>query len=91
MSDELIRGREAYAQKRWGTAYEAFATAAEAGPLDAPDQWRLALAAYLTGRDAFNHGTSKSKVISTRRSLPTVFKYIDEAISLVPSNTPPLV
>jgi ATP/maltotriose-dependent transcriptional regulator MalT len=51
---ELARGREAYDARRWDTAYQALAAAdrdRRAG-LSPDDLWRLAMAAYLTGRDA---------------------------------------
>jgi DNA-binding CsgD family transcriptional regulator len=52
MGDTLELGRTAYADARWDAAYEALARADAADPLAPQDLWRLALAAYLTGRDA---------------------------------------
>ena len=47
----LAQARASFAQRSWGDAYEQFATADAATPLDLDDLERLALAAYLTGRD----------------------------------------
>lgn len=52
MDDFLDPGRTAYDEARWDAAYEALARAHAAHPLESPDLWRLAMAAYLTGRDA---------------------------------------
>jgi DNA-binding NarL/FixJ family response regulator len=52
MVDSLERGRDAYDRARWETAYDALARANAADLLEPPDLWRLAMAAYLTGRDA---------------------------------------
>jgi DNA-binding CsgD family transcriptional regulator len=49
--DELSRGRNAYASHAWNEAYVALARADEALPLEAEDLDRLALSAYLIGRD----------------------------------------
>jgi len=51
MRDSLEQGRTAYDEARWYAAYEALTRANAAGPLEPRDLWRLALAAYLTGRD----------------------------------------
>jgi DNA-binding CsgD family transcriptional regulator len=51
--DELERGREAYANRRWLDAYEALSGADAASPLEADDVERLATSAALIGeRDA---------------------------------------
>jgi len=47
----LERGRQAFEQRGWGTAYAALSELAADGVLDASDLERLAAAAYLTGRD----------------------------------------
>jgi DNA-binding CsgD family transcriptional regulator len=47
----LERAREAFGQRAWGDAYKQFAIADAATPLDLDDLERLALAAYLAGRD----------------------------------------
>lgn len=52
MDDLLERGRAAYAAAQWDASYEALAAADASQPLEPPDVWRLAMAAYLTGRDA---------------------------------------
>jgi DNA-binding CsgD family transcriptional regulator len=51
MDRELERGREAYGGRQWEAARALLAAADAQHPLSAPDLWRLALAAYLTGRD----------------------------------------
>ena len=52
MSDSLEQGRTAYEESRWDAAYQSLARANARNLLDPRDLWRLALAAYLTGRDA---------------------------------------
>jgi ATP/maltotriose-dependent transcriptional regulator MalT len=47
----VSEGREAFERKAWGEAYAALAGAAARGELEAADLRRLAVAAYLTGRD----------------------------------------
>lgn len=47
----LEQARTSFAQRAWGDAYERFAAADDATPLDLDDLERLALAAYLSGRD----------------------------------------
>ncbi len=48
---ELREGREAFEQRAWKRAHEAFSSAHRAGPLEPDDLWRLALASYLIGRE----------------------------------------
>ena len=50
-SDELERGREAYARRAWSDAYESLSGADEADPLGAQDLELLATSAYMLGRD----------------------------------------
>jgi DNA-binding CsgD family transcriptional regulator len=45
----LERGRDAFARRSWEEARDELAAAHEAGALDPPDLWRLALALHLTG------------------------------------------
>lgn len=47
----LERGRAAYAELSWTTAYTSLTQADEVGPIDVDDLWRLATAAYMLGRD----------------------------------------
>jgi DNA-binding NarL/FixJ family response regulator len=46
------RGRDAFARQRWGDAYAQLSAADRAAPLAPDDLERLAVAAYLAGRDA---------------------------------------
>jgi DNA-binding CsgD family transcriptional regulator len=48
---ELERGREHYGRRAWADAYQSFALAAQAAPLEGEDLELLAMAAYLIGRD----------------------------------------
>jgi DNA-binding CsgD family transcriptional regulator len=48
---DLERGRECYARRAWGDAYQALALADQATPLAADDLELLAMSACLTGRD----------------------------------------
>jgi DNA-binding CsgD family transcriptional regulator len=50
-SPELERGRRAFRERDWSAAYEALAGADRTAPLPVEDLERLAVAAYLTGRD----------------------------------------
>ena len=50
--DHVERGRECYRRGAWSSAYEALLSADQATPLDADDLDRLAVTAFLTGRDA---------------------------------------
>lgn len=50
-SPDLERGRRAYREREWSAAHEALARADAATPLRVEDLERLAVAAYLTGRD----------------------------------------
>jgi ATP/maltotriose-dependent transcriptional regulator MalT len=58
-ADALARGREAYARRAWGEAYQALAEAdaGAAAHLQPPDLERLATAAYLAGHD-HEHATA---------------------------------
>jgi DNA-binding CsgD family transcriptional regulator/tetratricopeptide (TPR) repeat protein len=47
----LVQARASFARRSWGEAYAQFAAAGAAAPLDLDDLEKLALAAYLTGRD----------------------------------------
>jgi DNA-binding CsgD family transcriptional regulator len=47
----ITEGRDAFERMAWGEAYAALSEAAEGGELVAADLRRLAVAAYLTGRD----------------------------------------
>jgi DNA-binding CsgD family transcriptional regulator len=49
--DELDRGRESYARRAWGEAYESLTRAHRSSPLEAGDLELLATAAYMLGRD----------------------------------------
>jgi DNA-binding CsgD family transcriptional regulator len=49
---ELDRAREHYQRRAWADAYQAFLRADQETPLAAEDLERLAMAAYLVGRDA---------------------------------------
>ena len=51
MGQQLERGRNSYAQHCWADAHAAFVLADDETPLEAEDLERLAMAAYLTGRD----------------------------------------
>lgn len=48
----LATGRDAFARRAWGAAFEALSAADAEAPLQPDDLDRLAVAAYLTGRDA---------------------------------------
>ena len=50
-SDELERGREAYARSAWTAAYESLARADELSPLAAEDLELMAISAYMLGRE----------------------------------------
>ena len=47
----LQRGRRAYEQRSWAESYRLLHAADREAPLDADDLERLAIAAYLVGRD----------------------------------------
>jgi DNA-binding NarL/FixJ family response regulator len=49
--DALDRGRVAYAEQRWGEAYDQLVSAERSGALGIEDLERLAVAAYVTGKD----------------------------------------
>lgn len=48
---KLEEGRACYARRAWASAFELLSGADRATPLEAPDLERLAMAAYLIGRD----------------------------------------
>src|SRR5262245_66695680 len=50
-ADTLARGREALRQKAWAEAYALMSEAQRATPVEPEDLERLALAAYLVGKD----------------------------------------
>lgn len=50
-TDELRQGREAFGRQSWATAYGVFSAADRASPLGLDDLERLAVAAYLIGKD----------------------------------------
>ncbi|MCR4266911.1 LuxR family transcriptional regulator [Nitratireductor sp. ZSWI3] len=50
-ADQLMRGRQAYEERAWDDAYAFLSHAHEAASLAVDDLERLAMAAYLTGRD----------------------------------------
>jgi DNA-binding CsgD family transcriptional regulator len=50
--NDLERGRERYQARAWASAHEAFARADDVQPLEAEDLERMAVSAYLLGRDA---------------------------------------
>lgn len=49
--DDLARGREAFAGRAWNHAFTLFSAADRQAPLEGEDLLRLAMAAFLTGRD----------------------------------------
>ena len=49
--NHLEHGRERYRRREWGDAYNALLSADQIAPLEADDLDRLAIAAYLIGRD----------------------------------------
>jgi ATP/maltotriose-dependent transcriptional regulator MalT len=51
VAEQLRIGREAFTAQAWALAHEALSAADGDGELDPDDLYRLALAAYLTGRD----------------------------------------
>lgn len=50
-TDAITRGRESYARRAWRDAYDELSVADELASLEAGDLDRLAMAAYLIGRD----------------------------------------
>ena len=48
---DLEQGRAAYAGRAWRSAFESLSRADEDGPLEVEDVERLAISAYLLGRD----------------------------------------
>ena len=50
-ADALDRGRESFGRQAWGDAFALLSAADQESPLEAEDLERLAMAAYLTGRD----------------------------------------
>ena len=60
-AEQLTIGREAFTARSWARAYEALAGADRDGDLGTDDLDRLALSAYLTGRDAaYEHALERS-------------------------------
>jgi DNA-binding CsgD family transcriptional regulator/tetratricopeptide (TPR) repeat protein len=57
VSRQLGRARSCYEQRAWAEAYQAFSRADQDAPLGAEDLERLAMAAYLVGRDDEYLGT----------------------------------
>ena len=57
VSRQLDRARNCYEQRAWAEAYQALARADQEAPLGGEDLERLAMAAYLTGRDDGYLGT----------------------------------
>ena len=51
MLDKLEQGRESYQRRAWGDAYESLTLADQTTPLGIEDLERLAISAYLIGRD----------------------------------------
>ncbi len=51
ISQRLAKGRQAFEDHRWGAAHEALCAARDAGSLEPADLWRLAVAAFLVGRE----------------------------------------
>ncbi len=51
MTSSVERARAAFVRQDWAEAFSTLAAAAEGGPLDAADHERLAICAYLVGRD----------------------------------------
>lgn len=51
-SDHLARGRERYTRRAWADAFDALTLADGAAPLDTDDLERLAMSAFLIGREA---------------------------------------
>lgn len=51
MTSSVERARAAFARQEWGEAFSAFTATAERAWLDATDQERLAVCAYLIGHD----------------------------------------
>jgi len=51
MADDTVEGREAFRHHAWGKAYADLAAADQVSPLTLDDLERLAVAAYLIGRD----------------------------------------
>ncbi len=52
VTNALDRGRESFARQAWADAYAQLAAADREAPLEPEDLERLAMAAYLVGRDA---------------------------------------
>ncbi|MFC6488901.1 LuxR C-terminal-related transcriptional regulator [Nitratireductor sp. GCM10026969] len=50
-TDQLVLGREAYDKRAWDEAYRCLSHAGQAAPLAGDDLDRLAMSAYLSGRD----------------------------------------
>jgi hypothetical protein len=51
-AETLERGRESFERRAWGNAFDQLSAADQQTPLAPDDLERLAMAAYLVGRDA---------------------------------------
>ena len=51
IADTVDQGRESFGRQAWGNAYDQLSAADHETPLELEDIERLAVAAYLTGRD----------------------------------------
>src|SRR6266516_1950362 len=51
VADALVRGRASFERRAWANAYAELSGADERSPLELDDLERLAMAAYLIGRD----------------------------------------
>ena len=56
MSTAIERGRESFERQAWGDAFNQFSAADQNAPLEADDLERLAVAAFLVGKDAHSVG-----------------------------------
>jgi ATP/maltotriose-dependent transcriptional regulator MalT len=63
---DLERGRQVFAERAWGDAYEALGRADRTAPLPVEDIERCAVAAYLIGRDA-DHAALMERAHLTHR------------------------
>ena len=54
--DDVERGRDAYRRRAWGEAWRELSRADQRTPLDVEDLERLAISAYLIGRETEFHG-----------------------------------
>ena len=68
----LERARASFAQRSWGNAYAQFVTADAATPLGLDDLEKLALAAYLTGREEESIPHLRGPARTTKPSVTTI-------------------